>query len=409
MYNATYGRKRTKKHVQLGVIIKRKTASVDVIRWLNRLGHVISYDEINSVETKIAEDQIRQVSIGAYVPNNIQPGTIVTFVYDNCDHNIESIYNVTMHVTNGIIIQKNTSKEIVQILNNTTENRVNKTKRRSFKPIPNVLQPYIKPKFRANPAILINIETGINYMDGWISKCEDLIWYFLRYQCSKEIEQIISGWKGFFHEISQSNDSTDSVGYLPPINKSPTRMDTVQEILFQCRDKAKALNLEEADLVLDHAIYSKAIEVLMHENNSELRGFINLRMGGFHTVCIFLGVIGKRFMDASLMDMIIESGLLGQASASQLLKGKHYNNAIRIIHMYIAEAVMRHKLEAFIEWLQIQGKYNVYEDAVELLHTFKPPGTVNAMSFKIAFEQIQPLNTLFEEFDNVLSDSPMAN
>ena len=106
MYNASTGRKRTKKHVQLAIATKRKTASISVIRWLNRFGHIISYDEVNAVETKLAEDQIRNVNIRKYVPNSIQPSTFVTFVYDNCDHNAESIYNITLHGTNGIVIQR---------------------------------------------------------------------------------------------------------------------------------------------------------------------------------------------------------------------------------------------------------------------------------------------------------------
>ena len=100
------GRKRTKKHVQLAIATKRKTASISVIRWLNRFGHIISYDEVSAVETKLAEDQIRNVNIRKYVPNSIQPSTFVTFVYDNCDHNAESIYNITLHGTNGIVIQR---------------------------------------------------------------------------------------------------------------------------------------------------------------------------------------------------------------------------------------------------------------------------------------------------------------
>ena len=31
---------------------------------------------------------------------------MVTFVYDNCDHNAESIHGFTMHATNGIVIQR---------------------------------------------------------------------------------------------------------------------------------------------------------------------------------------------------------------------------------------------------------------------------------------------------------------
>ena len=52
-------------------------------------------------------------------------------------------------------------------------------------------------------------------------------------------------------------------------------MDTVQEVLNQCKAKAEGLNLPGTDLVLNHAIYSKAVEV-MNERHSDLRSFLNL-------------------------------------------------------------------------------------------------------------------------------------
>ena len=39
----------------------------------------------------------------------------------------------------------------------------------------------------------------------------------------------------------------------------------------------------------------------------------------------FLDVIGKRYEDSGLEDMLIESGLYGSDSVSHLLKGKCYN------------------------------------------------------------------------------------
>ena len=83
------------------------------------------------------------------------------------------------------------------------------------------------------------------------------------------------------------------------------------------KEKAEALNLKEADLV----IYCKAVEIVMRERNTHLRLFINLRMGGFHATCVFLSVIGKRFANGRLKDLIVESRLLGEDQASQMLKG----------------------------------------------------------------------------------------
>ena len=51
-------------------------------------------------------------------------------------------------------------------------------------------------------------------------------------------------------------------------------------------------------------------------------------MGGSHATCVFLSVVGKRFADGGLKVLIVESGLLGEDQASQILKGKDYNNGI---------------------------------------------------------------------------------
>ena len=105
IYNSTHGAIKTVKHLQLGIVTKRKTGSKFLINCLNKLGHTISYDEVSNVETSFAELQANHQSHHSFVPTNLQPSTFVTFVYDNCDHNPETITGVSMHCTNGIIIQ----------------------------------------------------------------------------------------------------------------------------------------------------------------------------------------------------------------------------------------------------------------------------------------------------------------
>ena len=99
-------------------------------------------------------------------------------------------------------------------------------------------------------------------------------------------------------------------------------MDVVLEVPKQSKQRAEALNLNEMDLVLDHAIKTKEVEIVMNEKFTDLRTFINIRMSGFHAALIFLGVIGKRFKDAGLKDLITESRLLGEDQVDQMLKGK---------------------------------------------------------------------------------------
>ena len=55
--------------------------------------------------------------------------------------------------------------------------------------------------------------------------------------------------------------------YLPSIAQSLTKISTVQEVLCQVKEKAKALKNKEAYLVLNYAIYCKALEIIMDSRN----------------------------------------------------------------------------------------------------------------------------------------------
>ena len=117
---------------------------------------------------------------------------------------------------------------------------------------------------------------------------------------------------GFNSFINQSDDSEQvhEIYYLPAINASPTENDTVLERLQQSNCKAEKLGLDETDIVPNQAIHAKATEILSNPVNSDLRKFIVLRLGAFHTTCIFLSTIGKCFADARLKDWILESRIL---------------------------------------------------------------------------------------------------
>ena len=150
----------------------------------------------------------------------------------------------------------------------------------------------------------------------------DRVWHFMRYKSSDDDTAVIRGWKGFYKSVLHTSNDVHNVVHLPTIPESPTNLATVQEILFQSKAKAQVLNLTEADSVLDHAIYAKALEaleILIKEENSSLKEFSNLRMGDFHGIYIFLGVLGKRFGDAGLKDLVVEGGLIGNETVDQAL------------------------------------------------------------------------------------------
>ena len=73
-------------------------------------------------------------------------------------------------------------------------------------------------------------------------------------------------------------------------------------------------------------------------------------MGSFHTVCTFLAVIGQRFEHAGFHDILVEPGLAGTGTVGTVLRGKHYNLAIRC-HKIILEALFSLLWKSFEESL----------------------------------------------------------
>ncbi|VDI28190.1 Hypothetical predicted protein [Mytilus galloprovincialis] len=61
-------------------------------------------------------------------------------------------------------------------------------------------------------------------------------------------------------------------------------------------------------------------------------------------------VIGKRFGDAGLGDLLLESGVIGSGSLTGVFEGKHYNRALRLLKI-VFEAFERLRWEAFGSWL----------------------------------------------------------
>ena len=143
--------------------------------------------------------------------------------------------------------------------------------------------------------LYVEIDTNLIHQVNFLSKFNTDFSKVQIFRVNLSVTQTVPGWKGFYHLELKTNavSPTNNVFYLPSIDKSTTKINTVYEVLLQVKAKAEALRNTEADLVLDHAIYCKALLILMKPKNIQLKNFINLRMGGYHASCIFIAVIGK--------------------------------------------------------------------------------------------------------------------
>ena len=190
------------------------------IECLNKLGHSVSYYEVNRFEIFTAENESKNACLQNYVPNNVQPSSFVTFVYDNCDHNPETINGEVVHCTNGIII-KRTPKQANHISICSTKSM---QKRRFFKPIAKYIAPYIQPKDRKNLPVIRNIETENNNLGDILSKNANTVWAIAR-RCASEsgTDQCVPSWTGFFYEDSDvEQDRLHGMNHIQCIISQPS-------------------------------------------------------------------------------------------------------------------------------------------------------------------------------------------
>ena len=147
--------------------------------------------------------------------------------------------------------------------------------------------------------------------------------------------QVIPAWSGFNIKLREDSVPREcSVGYCQVIEASPTELPTVYTVLQRSLQMADQLGQHDVIVVFDKAIYAKALEVPWQKKDQFQR--LVVRIGSFHTICAFLAAIGKRFGDASLADVLVESGIVGSGSVAGVIEGRHYNRAVRTHKVHIA-------------------------------------------------------------------------
>ena len=107
------------------------------------------------------------------------------------------------------------------------------------------------------------------------------------------------------------NDSVPretSICYCQVIEASPMELPTVYTVLQRSLQMAQQLGQYDVMVVFDQAIYAKALEVLW-QNKDQFQQLV-IRIGSFHTICAFLAATGKRFGDARLAEVLMESGIV---------------------------------------------------------------------------------------------------
>ncbi len=344
LYAVSCGKQQPPKHILLASAIKSLTNNTELIQAMNRLGHAISYDQIEENETALCLRKLAAAANGDVVlPESVIPNVPTTLAWDNIDMLEETLTGKgTSHRVNGILIQPKVHGP--HPLNEPLP-EVGKHKQRSIISEECIL-PIYNTGQRSGPGHMRVIERNYTAVDQVAFK-HNLLWVVTR-QVDQE-NQVVPGWTGFNIKVRSGTEvESDTISYLPAINAPATEMATAAEMLKRSHEIMEALETDHIVLVFDQALFAKVSEVFWKHKG--IYSGIVLRMGTFHTICNFLGILGKRFQDAGLRDLCIESGIIAEGSVAAVMEGCHYNRAIRI-HKYIYEALMRLVWRAFLMWV----------------------------------------------------------
>ena len=379
VYAICCGISKPAKHILLPWTVKALTGNVELIKILNRLGHGISYSQLEEIDTALCLQKLaNEDEFGIAIPSNMVAGVPTHLAYDNIDRLEETLSGSgTSHRVNGIIVQP--LVPIVELPAIITQEE--KLKRRSITPTP-VLFPLYNVGSRVGPPLKDHVDFQWDEALQ-TAKRKNQVWSLVR---QTDVEhQKVSSWTGFnIKTHCNAEVSQDKVGYLPTINAPATDMSTVNAILLQCLKIMEKLDLKEIACCFDQALYAKATEIAW-KDEAKFQPLV-LTMGAFHTICNLMGTIGKRFQDAGLRDLAIESGIVAEGSINAVMEGRQYNRALRL-HKLVYEAFLRQAWKGFYAWLE-----NHHIDDVQVLSD--------------AHSQIETLfnNTDEDQLDEVLKD-----
>lgn len=121
-----------------------------------------------------------------------------------------------------------------------------------------------------------------------------------------------------------------------------------QSIMERSLEIADSLGQKEVVVVFDQVIYAKAQQIQWR--NKTFLDRIIIRLGGFYIILAMLACIGKRFRDAGLENIMIESSIVAHGSINGVMNGHHYNRSIRA-HKCVMEAMQRIPWELYLNTL----------------------------------------------------------
>lgn len=111
-----------------------------------------------------------------------------------------------------------------------------------------------------------------------------------------------------------------------------------KKIIQISQNATNEVGQEVTFITFDLAVAKKAYNILWQRSDLYQNVFVHL--GAFHTALSYLSALGKLMKGSGFDDIVVEAGICAHGSIEAVLKGNHYNRAIRV-HCVMLEALER--------------------------------------------------------------------
>ncbi|KAJ3584138.1 hypothetical protein NHX12_014634, partial [Muraenolepis orangiensis] len=142
-------------------------------------------------------------------------------------------------------------------------------------------------------------------------------------------EQTIPSYSGFHAGLNMEQRKTKAyfhTSYNQPPNKS-----VVNDVMDKLSTIIATKRMPFAFLVGDHPVYV-LITLLKAENPNKYCDIVPF-LGPFHTQCVIMSAIYKRYKGSELGDVLVAGGVIAEGSIDRALKGKHYKRGLRCLRL----------------------------------------------------------------------------
>ena len=343
VFSATGGSNATPKHIGLGSTLHQATRSKKLVTLFHKAGHTISYKDILKLDTALAEHTLNTMDeSGSVLPPKLASNQFVHFSADNIDINESSLDGKnSFHATQiaawqrgpppsnplaTIMPSRNETLQIPDVLN--TLSAIN-TQQVSY---PSFQFPVLTEWFETQDSV-----------EGKIAEITDMAFILIRHEQNPR-----PAWSSFNQMFnSQPHRTKTSVGYLPIIQAPAHDIDTLNTAIIRFHHVTKSLNQKHIVITVDEALFPKLMELKW--NVPEYKEILIPCLGGLHTAMNFHRILGQHMQDCGLMDMWVNSGIIGPNAAEHVMAGKSYSRCTRI-----------HKLTYQVLWRLILPQFYMY-------------------------------------------------